>query len=419
MSARQFEMRVRPLTLECGVALPSLHLRGWTDGPAGDLPDLEAAARVLPDAPIGRPITRTAAEISDLPLRAAGVASPAPAVPTVLVVHALTADARVGGEDGWWTDLVGPGRPLDPEHTRVLGFNNLGSCYGSFGPGDEGFPRRAQVLGPRAPQDLKGSFVLDESMLPAPITPWDQARAILLGLDALGVDHVDVVLGGSLGGMIGLCLAALAPDRFGQVLPVATSDAASPWVLGFNHIGRQAILELGPRGLELARQLAHLSYRSERGLEARQGREQASGGQGLLWPYKAQTYLEHQGAKLRRRFLASAYVAQLDAMDHHDLGRRPPEPEVHERWRGGAGPEGRWGHARLRGPVRAAAIREDVLFPPAQLERRVHDLRERGVDATLRLLDHPQGHDGFLLATDAIGRLVRGALRDIPEGRAA
>ena len=99
----------------------------------------------------------------------------------------------------------------------------------------------------------------------------------MLGLDALGIEYVDVVLGGSLGGMIALCLAALAPERFGQVLPVATSDAASPWVLGFNHIGRQAILDFGERGLELARQVAHLSYRSERGLEARQGRAQAIG----------------------------------------------------------------------------------------------------------------------------------------------
>ncbi|MGB1700806.1 MAG: alpha/beta fold hydrolase, partial [Nannocystaceae bacterium] len=336
-----------------------------------------------------------------------------------LVVHALTADARVGGEEGWWAPLVGPGRPLDPTGARVVCFNNLGSCYGTFGPGDVGFPRRAQVLGPRAPRDLKGSFAQAEASLPAPITPWDQARTILLGLDALGIEYVDVVLGGSLGGMIALCLAALAPERFGQVLPVATSDAASPWVLGFNHIGRQAILDFGERGLELARQVAHLSYRSERGLEARQGRAQANGGRGLLWPYKAQTYLEYQGAKLRRRFLSTAYLAQLDAMDHHDLGRRPPEPESHERWRGGPGPDGRWGHARVQAVIRAAAIREDVLFPPAQLERLVLELRHRRVDASLRLLDHAQGHDGFLLATDAIGRLVRDALRTPADGRAA
>lgn len=418
MTARQFEFSVPPFRLECGVALPTLHLRGWTAGPEGDFPGLHRRARVLPDRPSEGPVARTAAEIAELPHIDRTTTQPAPSLPTVLVVHALTADARVGGDAGWWSALVGPGRALDTRNVRVLAFNNLGSCYGSFGPADETFPRRHEVDSPLVPQDLKGRFELPDDVLPAPLTPWDQARAILLGLDALGIERVDAVLGGSLGGMIALCLAALAPARFRAVIPVATAASASPWVLGFNHIGRQLVAEFGARGLELARQVAHMTYRSEDGLQARQGRRRAPGGHGIAWPYAVQTYLEHQGGKLRRRFDPHAYLAQLDAMDHHDLGRRPPDPAPHERWEGAPGPSGAWGQGRLSMPVHAAAIRNDVLFPPAQLLDLVKDLQNRGTQASLQHIDHPQGHDGFLLATEAIGDLVLSALTQARRGEA-
>ena len=118
---------------------------------------------------------------------------------------------------------------------------------------------------------------LDEHRLPATVTPWDQARAILQALDALGIEKVSLVTGGSLGGMIVLCLAVLAPERFERMAPIAAAEKASTWVVGWNHVARQALLldpgfpEAPARGLELARQLAMITYRAEPGLDARQG----------------------------------------------------------------------------------------------------------------------------------------------------
>lgn len=59
----------------------------------------------------------------------------------VLVCHALNASHHVAGtyagqakSDGWWDNLIGPGKPLDTDRFFVIGVNNLGSCFGSTGP---------------------------------------------------------------------------------------------------------------------------------------------------------------------------------------------------------------------------------------------------------------------------------------------
>src|SRR3982750_3823241 len=60
---------------------------------------------------------------------------------TVLVCHALNASHHVAGtyagkekSEGWWDNLVGRGRRLDPRRFFVIGVNNPGSCFGSTGP---------------------------------------------------------------------------------------------------------------------------------------------------------------------------------------------------------------------------------------------------------------------------------------------
>ncbi len=59
----------------------------------------------------------------------------------VLVCHALNASHHVAGtyegqarSQGWWDNMVGPGKALDTNRFFVIGVNNLGSCFGSTGP---------------------------------------------------------------------------------------------------------------------------------------------------------------------------------------------------------------------------------------------------------------------------------------------
>lgn len=287
---------------------------------------------------------------------------PRPDVPTVLLVHALTGGPCAGGPEGWWDPLIGPGRALDPEKHRLIGFNNLGSFYGSSAPGAPGFPRGAKL------------------------TVVDQARAIVLGLDALGVRRLDLVAGGSLGGMIALTLAALAPARVARVLALATSVRATPWSAGWNHVARQ-ILRLDPaRGLAVARQLAMLTYRAPAGLARRQEAQGVGG------------YLDHHGEKLHGRFTPACYAAQLDAMDAHDLTQPLPGAR-------------RPALSRLRANTLVAAVDSDVLFPPTDSAALVRALRRHGKKAQRATIRSPHGHDAFLLEWRQLDRLVRRALR--------
>ncbi|MEM9691798.1 MAG: alpha/beta fold hydrolase [Myxococcota bacterium] len=394
-----FDLSVVPFRLEGGVQLPQLHLRGFSWGPATD--DAVGAHRLGEDDPAyerEHPVRRSRAELAAMPPPAR--AATTTEVPTVLIVHALTADARVGGPGGWWAPLCGSGQPFDPDEVRILCFNNLGSCYGSYGPADEGFPRLRDEP-PPSPFTGKGAFALDPD-LPATITSWDQARAILLGLDALGIDRIDMVTGGSVGGMVTLCLAALAPKRFRRVVPVATSARSNAWLRGWNHIARMAILAdpgypASPdRGLELARQVAHMTYRSESGLGTREAARGAS------WhpqdPLGVQTYLEHQGAKLRNRFYASAYLSQLTVMDHHDLSRPPGSPSPGERWT----PDGPWGEERIQAPTLAIAVDSDQLFFAHHSQHLVETLSAAGRRAECFTIRSPHGHDAFLLEWDQL-----------------
>lgn len=302
-----------------------------------------------------------------------------PDVPTVLLVHALTGSARAGGPDGWWAPLIGPGQAFDPELYRVVCFNNLGSFYGTSAPGLPGFPAGRNVT----------------------LTPVDIARSILLALDALGIRRVHLAAGGSLGGMIVLTLAALAPDRIERVMPIATSATASAWVVGWNHIARE-VIRLDPgyphdvsRGLELARQMAMLTYRAEPGLETNQHRHLPvlRGFKG----YRVQGYLEHHGRKLNSRFIPRCYELMLDAMDHHDLARPLPGDRVPAL-------------SRIQAPALVVDVDTDQLFTPAQAAELARQLRERKNLVESATIHSPHGHDAFLLEWEQLAPLVRRAL---------
>lgn len=333
---QSFILTLPDLGLECGSTVKRHRAHGWWWSREGDLP-----------------------------------ATPAPGVPTVLLVHALTGGAQAGGPGGWWEPLIGPGRALDPARHRLLCFNNLGSFYGSSAPGLPGFPRGKKVT----------------------LTSLDLARAILQGLDELGIGKVHLATGGSLGGMVVLALAALAPERFERIMPIATTAASSAWVVGWNHVAR-GILRLDPgyphhvsRGLEVARQLAMLTYRAEPGLEQKHDAAgRAIGG-----------YLEHHGRKLHGRFTAACYESQLDAMDRHDLrrplpGTRTPALE------------------RIRAATLIVDVDSDQLFTPAQSGELARLLRGHARSVARVTLHSPHGHDAFLLEWKQLAPAVARAL---------
>lgn len=319
----------------------------------------------------------------------------------VLVCHALTGDSHAAGRlepghpsPGWWDALIGPGRALDTDRLFVVCVNVLGGCQGTTGPASP-HPDDGRPYGSRFPV----------------VSVRDMVRTQAGVADALGIATWLSVVGGSMGGMQVLEWGAMYPDRVRSLGAICTTAAASAEQIAWSSIGRRAVLldpawrggdyydaapGEGPhRGLATARALAQVTYRSEEVYDQRFDRA-------LVDPldrfsldqrFQVEGYLDYHGAKLVRRFDANSYLLLNKAMDLHDLGRA----------RGGVGRALR----RIRGPVLNVSISSDRLYPP-HLQRRTHDaLVAAGRPSELHVIDSPQGHDGFLLETDAVGeRLV-------------
>lgn len=308
----------------------------------------------------------------------------------VMVLHALTGDSHITGPagpgptPGWWDGIAGPGAPIDTDRWCAVATNVLGGCRGSTGPSSPA--RDGRPWGSRFPA----------------ITVRDQVDADVAALAALGITEVAAVVGGSMGGaralewMIGypdrvraalvLAVGARATaDQIGtQATQIAAITADPDWQGGDYHgTGRSPDV-----GMQLARRFAHLTYRGEVELDTRFGNSDQGDGR-----YAVQSYLEHQGAKLVRRFDAGSYVALTDALSSHDVGR------------------GRGGVAAALGscpvPVVVGGITSDRLYP-LRLQQELADLMPGCTG--LNVVESIYGHDGFLVETDAVGQLVRRTL---------
>lgn len=379
-----FSRSLAPLTLEAGATLTPHRVAGWFWGSSLD------AARIASGESL----------VSEMK--------------TVLLVHPLTSSAEAGGPNGFWDELIGKGRALRPWASRILCFNLIGSCFGSIGPSEEAFPNRLHDTSFEAPIAVaRGDLGYDEATLPATVTPWDQARSILMALASLGVAEVELVAGGSLGGMVAQCLLLLAPKMFPRVMTIAAPLASTASMIGWNHVAREAVLRdttypTARSGLSIARQIARMTYRAPASLQLRHGRRSAGplhegyGAFSPRMPYRVATYLRHHGDRFADDFDARSYVCLTLAMDHHDLERLPPDA-----------------YRDLNGTrVWNVRIPTDTLVDSASQAALSEFLRSLGADVSEVDLESVHGHDGFLTEVQALGRMIKSAMESgAKEGR--
>ena len=320
----------------------------------------------------------------------------------VLLCHALTGDQHVAsphprtGKPGWWTRLVGPGKPIDPARDFVICSNVLGSCMGSSGPAS---------TNPATGRPYAMAFPV--------ITIRDMVRAQALLLDHLGVGVLKAVVGGSMGGMQALSWAATFPDRVRACVVIASTARHSAQNIAFHEVGRQAVMadpnwregeyydgEAPARGLAVARMAAHITYLSEAGLTEKfgrrlQAREQKSFG--FDADFQVESYLRHQGLTFTDRFDANSYLYITRAMDYYDLA------EEHG---------GRLANA-FAPATRFCLVSFDTdwLYPTAESRAIVQALNAAGAPASFVELSSPYGHDAFLLDSPELDRIVSGFLR--------
>ena len=349
----------------------------------------------------------------------------------VLICHALNASHHVAGvyagqdkSEGWWDNMIGPGKPLDTDRFFVIGVNNLGSCFGSTGPMHVN-PETGTVYGADFPV--------------VTVEDWVNAQARLL--DVLGIHKLAAVMGGSLGGMQALSWTLQYPARVAHAVVVASAPNLTAENIAFNEVARRAIVTdpdfhgghfyahgtVPKRGLRIARMIGHITYLSDDVMNEKFGRQQklaptlpaapragvedaarhgALPPEGALapWggpaalaaavpPYKYTTqevefqiesYLRYQGDKFAEYFDANTYLLITRALDYFDPARAF---------------DGNLSRALARATCKflLVSFTTDWRFAPKRSREIVKALLDNQRDVSYAEIDAPHGHDAFLL----------------------
>ena len=322
----------------------------------------------------------------------------------ILLCHALTGDQFVAsehpvtGKPGWWERMVGPGKPIDTNRFHVICANVIGSCMGSTGPASIGPDGKPYAM----------SFPV--------ITIRDMVRGLDALLGQMEIERLHAVVGGSMGGMQALSMAANFPERAGRVLAIATTARHSAQNIAFHEVGRQSIMadpnwaegdyyssgKTPDAGLAVARMAAHITYLSEEGLTEKFGRRLQDRSEktfGFDADFQIESYLRYQGSGFTRRFDANSYLYITRAMDYFDIAEE---------------------HGGLLADAFAGTIARfclvsfdsDWLYPTAESRHVVHALNAAGAPVSFVELSAPFGHDSFLLDVPALDRVVKGFLDD-------
>ena len=320
----------------------------------------------------------------------------------VLICHALNASHHVAGvyldeagrvqhkSEGWWDTMIGPGKPVDTERFFVIGVNNLGSCFGSTGP---------MQLNPDTHEIYGADFPV------VTVEDWVDAQARLL--DALGIQTLAAVMGGSLGGMQALSWALQYPSRVRHAVVVASAPNLTAENIAFNEVARRAIATdpdfndgyygrlgvLPQRGLRIARMIGHITYLSDDVMNERFGRKLRESALGHKSGYKFSTqevefqiesYLRYQGDKFSEYFDANTYLLITRALDYFDPAR-------------GFGGDLTQALAKASARFLLVSFTTDWRFAPARSREIVKALLDNQRDVSYAEIDAPHGHDAFLL----------------------
>src|SRR5579872_7005594 len=312
----------------------------------------------------------------------------------ILICHALTGDQFVAsehpvtGKPGWWTTMVGPGRPIDTDRFFVICANVIGGCMGTTGPAETD-PATGKP------------FALDFPL----VTVRDMVRSQAMLMDALGIETLLAVIGGSMGGMQALQWAASYPKRVRAVMPIACAARHSAQNIAFHEVGRQAIMadpdwkggdyqSHGTRpskGLAVARMAAHITYLSEAALQRKFGRN-LQNREALSFQFtpdfQIESYLHHQGASFVDRFDANSYLYITRAMDYFDLNQGFSSLTE--------------ALSRARAAFLIVSVDTDWLYPTAQARELVEALAASGRRTRFVELSSPHGHDAFLIEHRAL-----------------
>jgi homoserine O-acetyltransferase len=327
----------------------------------------------------------------------------------ILICHALSGSHHAAGyyegddKPGWWDSYIGPGKPMDTERFFIVSLNNIGSCFGSTGPTSTN-PETGKIWGADFPSLRARDWVESQKLL----------------MEHLGIECWAAVIGGSLGGMQAMRWALEHPDKLANSIVIASSMKLSAQNIAFNEIARRAIKSdpdfydghylqnntLPKHGLALARMIGHVTYLSDELMGQKFGRELRSGtfSQGEAAPieFQIESYLNYQGDKFSSGFDANSYILITKMLDYFDLSREYQNSAVDA-----------FSNAKCKFLV--VSFSSDWRFSPQRSREITDALIGAGKNVSYAEIESDLGHDAFLLPNQRYEKVLGNYLKGIAD----
>lgn len=272
--------------------------------------------------------------------------------PPIVVLGGISANCfpsvNPDGSAGWWANLVGEDRPIDPGSFCIIGLD----------------------------------FAADETGTSAPTTA-EQAKVLAAVLDTIGIDRPTIILGASYGAMVGLALAEAEPRRVARLVIVSAADKPHPASTAARELQRRVVAlgQLAGRGeeaLSIARGLAMLTYRTPEEFQERfEGGIADAGVHSVSEPG---AYLRSRGQAFCSVMCPGRFLSLSASIDRHNV-------DV----------------SKIKAPCLLIGAESDQLVFADQLRSLADRL---GHLAELHVLDSLYGHDMFLKEAERIGSLI-------------
>jgi homoserine O-acetyltransferase len=281
--------------------------------------------------------------------------------PIILVNHALTGNSNVIGEHGWWNELIGENKCIDTNSYCVLAFNIPGN----------GFDHKSENL----IENYKD------------FTARDIVELFALGLEALKIEKLFAVIGGSVGGGLAWELAALKPDLIEHLIPIATDWKSTDWLIANCHI-QDAILNNSSQPLADARMHAMTLYRTPESLTQKFDRTKKN--ESL---FNIESWLNYHGSNLSRRFNLSAYKMMNQILKTIDItAGRNEFSEV---------------ASAISSSIHIITINSDLFFKAEENWSTYVELKSIKENVHIHEIKSIHGHDAFLIEFDQLARFLK------------
>jgi len=320
----------------------------------------------------------------------------------ILVCHALTGSHHAAGmykndrKPGWWDKLIGDKKAIDTTKYFVICYNTIGSCFGSTGPSSIMYPTS---------EYYRFNFPV--------ITIKDMVKAGRTLLDRLGITKLEAIIGGSMGGMQALHFAIDFPNLAKKVIPIATTYASSPWVIAFNKVAIESILndpnfqngeydfekikQDGLKGAAIGRMAGHISFLSPHSMEKKFGRNYSlnDGLFELFGRFEIERYLDYNGNNFPKWFDPLSFLYITKAINIYDISRG--FESLHEALN------------KIKAKLYLISFKQDMLFFPEEMKKIadvMHEINKTNLVEYIEI-DSDYGHDAFLVETHKFDQYIK------------